>query len=208
MTTESMPDSMLRAPQVPHIPPPTSVSKVPSVPRIFDNEPLSTMAPVDAPQQDLPSIMLEPLHVLDPLALKWGLSVEYTLPALAGVTAAPVAAPAALGQLRLMGLLMGGRPWEQTLDLASLARSGGVVIGREASMAELVVAEASVSRAHARLEWVDGRLYVSDLGSMNGTQVDGRRLDTQSGRIELQDGSVLALGEVQLQVELISDVII
>jgi len=50
-----------------------------------------------------------------------------------------------------------------------------------------------VSRHHCRFEVKDGKVYVKDLGSENGTYVDGNRLNGES--VELKDNSVLNLGE-------------
>lgn len=75
----------------------------------------------------------------------------------------------------------------------------GVVIGREARMAELVVADAGVSRRHARLR-MDGRdLVIEDLGSQNGTIVEGRRLAPHRP-YRIERGVEIALGAVTLSV--------
>jgi two-component system, cell cycle response regulator len=51
----------------------------------------------------------------------------------------------------------------------------GVVMGR-ADEAELVFSDATISRAHARLDLQKGHFYLRDLESMNGTYVDDKRL--------------------------------
>ncbi len=51
----------------------------------------------------------------------------------------------------------------------------GVVMGR-ADEADLVFADATISRAHARLDLQNGHFYLRDLESMNGTFVDDDRL--------------------------------
>ena len=69
-----------------------------------------------------------------------------------------------------------GSPFERTLDQDSL------VIGR-ASSADLLLADPFLSRHHARLYRREGRLFVEDLSSRNGTRVNGRaiRLPTAVG---------------------------
>ena len=42
--------------------------------------------------------------------------------------------------------------------------------------ADLVVSDGSVSRVHALLEWLGGSWFVQDLGSRNGTFVNGERV--------------------------------
>lgn len=65
-------------------------SKVPSVPVLFDNEPqvADEEAPV-ASGNDYPEILFEPLHVFDPLCLKWKLGNLSTM-AGASVDVAPL----------------------------------------------------------------------------------------------------------------------
>jgi pSer/pThr/pTyr-binding forkhead associated (FHA) protein len=54
-----------------------------------------------------------------------------------------------------------------------------------------------VSRWHCCLTEVDGEVWVRDLGSTNGTWVDGRRVS--SGR--LRNGDVLAIAHLRYRVE-------
>lgn len=62
-----------------------------------------------------------------------------------------------------------GRP----ATLAFPPRSGtGFTIGRDTACS-LLLADATVSRVHARLEWVADGWLLTDLGSMNGTRVNG-----------------------------------
>ncbi len=56
----------------------------------------------------------------------------------------------------------------------ALTRS--VVVGRDAGC-DVVLEDAGVSRRHARLDPGDGGWHVTDLGSANGTWVNGARLD-------------------------------
>lgn len=52
---------------------------------------------------------------------------------------------------------------------------GALEIGRD-GLAALGITDGCTSRRHARIELSDGRWSVSDLGSRNGTLVDGRRI--------------------------------
>ncbi|MGE0790008.1 MAG: sigma 54-interacting transcriptional regulator [Sandaracinaceae bacterium] len=61
---------------------------------------------------------------------------------------------------------------------------------------DLCVEEEGVSRFHARITIAGGKVLVEDLGSMNGTFVDGVRVE----RAYLTAGSVLSLGHAQLTV--------
>ena len=63
---------------------------------------------------------------------------------------------------------------------------------------DLVLADPTVSRHHARVWPVAGGLRVCDLGSRNGTRIDGQPL---AGEGMLAAGAVLDLGDVSLRVE-------
>lgn len=88
------------------------------------------------------------------------------------------------GVTRLVALAppaLAGRVW----DLAGER----VVVGRSPDC-DLVLDDPRVSKRHAALSRRDGRWWIEDLGSTNGTVVDGRPLHaptalTPGGRIEL-----------------------
>jgi predicted component of type VI protein secretion system len=67
----------------------------------------------------------------------------------------------------------------------------GVVIGRDPA-AKLRIPLPSVSRKHCELKIDDDELVVTDLGSSNGTFVNGRRVKTT----ELAPGDLLAVGPI------------
>jgi hypothetical protein len=60
---------------------------------------------------------------------------------------------------------------------------------------ELVVLASSVSRAHAELRRTDAGWHVRDLGSRNGTYVDGSRAQ---GRVTLGERTLIKIGDVAL----------
>ncbi len=74
------------------------------------------------------------------------------------------------------------------------------VIGRGRN-SDLVLNEATISRAHALLSYEGPRLYVQDLGSTNGTLVNGVRED----RALLSDGDELRMGRLVLTVSIGGD---
>jgi len=59
--------------------------------------------------------------------------------------------------------------------------------------------EGGVSRRHARIFFRNDRFYIEDLGSTNGTYVNGVRLDPYSPR-PLGDGDELRLGRIAVRV--------
>jgi predicted component of type VI protein secretion system len=70
----------------------------------------------------------------------------------------------------------------------------GAVLGRSPEC-EVVVAHPSVSRLHARIARDADGWVLADLGSRNGTRVNGRRVE----RVRLADGDRVELGEVRLE---------
>jgi pSer/pThr/pTyr-binding forkhead associated (FHA) protein len=71
------------------------------------------------------------------------------------------------------------------------------VIGRGRS-ADLVLNEATISRAHALFGLEVGRPFVQDLGSTNGTLVNGERAE----RKLLADGDELRMGRLVLRIRI------
>ena len=72
-----------------------------------------------------------------------------------------------------------------------------MVIGRGRS-ADLVIAEPTISRAHAAIGCDAEGFFLQDLGSTNGTKVNGQR----SPLARLKDGDDLQLGKLQLRITL------
>lgn len=64
-------------------------------------------------------------------------------------------------------------------------------IGRD-STNEITINDAEISRRHARLTFQGGKYVLEDLGSTNGTFVNGQRL---AGPRVLKDGEVVSFGE-------------
>jgi pSer/pThr/pTyr-binding forkhead associated (FHA) protein len=60
---------------------------------------------------------------------------------------------------------------------------------------DVVLTDAEVSRHHARIEYRNGAFEVVDLGSTNGTSVNGLPIS----RAQLQDGDVVSFGTAQLE---------
>lgn len=66
-----------------------------------------------------------------------------------------------------------------------------LTIGRDAGNG-VAINDAEVSRKHARLTFQGGKYVLEDLGSTNGTFVNGQRL---AGPVVLKAGDVVSLGE-------------
>jgi pSer/pThr/pTyr-binding forkhead associated (FHA) protein len=76
-----------------------------------------------------------------------------------------------------------------------------ITIGREAGNG-IIINDAEVSRKHTQFIFQGGKVIVTDLGSTNGTFVDGQRL---TGQHILQSGQIISLGE---QISLLFEAVI
>jgi len=72
-----------------------------------------------------------------------------------------------------------------------------LVVGRGRS-ADLVLAEPTISRSHAAIGFDAQGFFVQDLGSTNGTMVNGGKAE----RTLLKDGDVIQMGKLKLGVTL------
>ena len=77
-----------------------------------------------------------------------------------------------------------------------------VVIGREG--ADLTITDPQISRRHTAVRPVDDGVEIEDLGSLNGTFVNGERLSTpitltSSGKIRIGDS------DIEVEVEVVED---
>ena len=77
-----------------------------------------------------------------------------------------------------------------------------LIIGREHT-ADLVIEDAQVSRRHARLTPADYGAGIEDLGSRNGTYVNGMQIHSAVGA---QPGDTISVGTASLQLRTQADV--
>lgn len=72
-----------------------------------------------------------------------------------------------------------------------------ITIGRQEGNT-IRLTERNVSRRHARLLRQNGRVVVEDLGSSNGTRINGERI---SGQSAIKDGDLLQIGDYDLALQ-------
>jgi class 3 adenylate cyclase len=102
--------------------------------------------------------------------------------------------------LRFHGTDLAGREFGFELAFDRLAKSReGFVIGRDIDECEAVLSHPTVSRRHARLVIAANTLQIEDLGSTNGTSVDGAVVIAGILR-PLQAGARLKIGDIELSV--------
>lgn len=85
----------------------------------------------------------------------------------------------------------------ETIDVPA----GESVVGRDRGCAIRIDAE-SISRHHARLSATGDDISIRDLGSKNGTWINGERIH---GSLPLADAACLQLGSERIRLELIAD---
>ncbi len=81
-------------------------------------------------------------------------------------------------------------------SVRSVERTLPLVVGRS-SQSGLSLLDGEVSRRHARFDTEGGVVYITDLGSRNGTYLNGERI-TES--IEVRPGDSVQLGNARLRV--------
>lgn len=127
------------------------------------------------------------------------------------VTARPPAAEEAATMRIAAPPRPGGRAWRlvgandvaAALDFAVdepalVDNDSGLLVGRSAR-ANFVIEHDSVSRNHARFVLRNGALCLEDLDSMNGTWVDGQRLEANEP-VPLKPGGIVEIGKIRLRV--------
>lgn len=106
-----------------------------------------------------------------------------------------------------IGLVRGQRKKEKSWSLAvergpkelrgvSIAVHGPVIVGRNPG-ADIVIGAAYVSGRHARFTIMGQNLFVEDMGSTNGTAVNGQLI---GGPTPLRNNDVVAIGDVAIRV--------
>ena len=106
-----------------------------------------------------------------------------------------------------IGLVSGQRKKERTWNLSvergpkelrgvSIVVRGPVIVGRSPS-ADIVIAAGYVSARHARFTLMGQNLFVEDLGSTNGTTVNGQSI---LDPVALNDDDIVTVGDVVIRV--------
>lgn len=91
-----------------------------------------------------------------------------------------------------------GPKLEQTIELAE----GAIIIGRQAD-SELRLNDAMVSRRHASIECTAAGCQIADLGSANGTTLNGKPLPVKTPA-PLENGATIQIGPFKLVFEQIA----
>ena len=106
-----------------------------------------------------------------------------------------------------IGLVRGQRKKERIWNLSiekgpkelrgvSIAVHGPIIVGRSPS-ADIVIGAGYVSARHARFSLMGQNLFVEDLGSTNGTAVNGQPI---SEPVALNNNDIVNVGDVSIRV--------
>ena len=75
-----------------------------------------------------------------------------------------------------------------------------IVMGRDVSC-PLVINAPGVSRRHAQLTYENGEYFISDIGSSNGTFLNGARIESSA---RINHGDEITLGNIDIKIDYIS----
>lgn len=109
----------------------------------------------------------------------------------------------ATGTLQVTSQTQAGRvSWRGVLEIAGTRhplRQARTVIGR-GSDADITIDDTGASRRHAEVLWDGERAMVRDLGSTNGTQLDGRRITDAA----LPPDAVVTIGRTDIRFRVVA----
>jgi pSer/pThr/pTyr-binding forkhead associated (FHA) protein len=112
---------------------------------------------------------------------------------LGAAEAAKLRAEAGIGPARLRVLAGPGPKAGSTIEI-----SGSTIVGRDASSGVHLDGDEFASARHARLDPRPDGILVEDLGSTNGTFVNGERITSKT---LLRSGDSVRIGETELRLE-------
>jgi pSer/pThr/pTyr-binding forkhead associated (FHA) protein len=100
------------------------------------------------------------------------------------------------GGTQVNGAALGGLPLQEGSAGTSIALSDSdLTIGRDPGADNTKLDDPAISRAHALVRRTESGYVVHDLGSANGTTVDG----TPTPSAELAEGDMIRIGDTELQ---------
>ena len=77
-----------------------------------------------------------------------------------------------------------------------------MIIGRNPQDSPYIINHADVSRKHARMRVMKNRVFIEDLGSTNGTSVNGQSID-EKGPVSVANGDQIIIGSVVMKLRVL-----
>lgn len=87
------------------------------------------------------------------------------------------------------------------LPLDPLRSPAGLIIGRASELCDVRIPDGDVSRRHLRCRLDAGRIYIEDLNSTNGTEIDGERVETFTPT-EVTQGQLVRIGKYSYELSI------
>jgi uncharacterized membrane protein YhaH (DUF805 family) len=92
------------------------------------------------------------------------------------------------------------KPTSPQYPIIKLTESQKITLGRDRSN-DIVINNRYLSTSHIEIELIDDSIYITDMGSTNGTYIDGDKLEPYQP-MELREGENLILGSEEVVYEL------
>jgi hypothetical protein len=89
-------------------------------------------------------------------------------------------------------------PLESSHELTLGRVSGNQPILPDIDLTPFQAYEGGVSRLHATIRLDSGKVFITDLGSANGTRINGKKMAAHSIQ-EIADGDMISLGKFRIQ---------
>ena len=122
----------------------------------------------------------------------------FVLPANRPKTPTPLVVPSFASAPAAVSTVFSDKPRLVRSDGEELyVQEGTTTVGREAGLGLSLIDEPTLSRKHAELERSGSQLVVRDLGSTNGTFVNGRKVSSDT---VINPGDTVQFGSVQFSV--------
>jgi len=114
------------------------------------------------------------------------------------------AATASFGDCRFEGSDSSGAPMAFiVLGKDLMQRESGLVVGRNPDLSQVVIADDTVSREHARLFIKDNHLNIIDISSTGGTQVNDQLVGSDG--LIIISGDIVEFGEVRCTLSILGE---
>ncbi|MBV1877917.1 MAG: FHA domain-containing protein [Pseudomonadales bacterium] len=96
-----------------------------------------------------------------------------------------------------------GARYQLRIPRKQMGEYDGVVIGRNPKNSPFIINHADVSRKHVRLKMIKDRLFIEDLGSTNGTSVNGQAIE-EKGAVSIINGDQIVMGSVVMNLKCVN----
>ncbi len=108
-----------------------------------------------------------------------------------------------LGELVLDGRDEDGIRYLLRISGDKISKADGIIIGRNPKDSPYIINHADVSRKHARVKVMKNRVFIEDLGSTNGTSVNGQSIEDK-GPVSVDTGDQIIIGSVVMNLRVLS----